>query len=78
VRKILQGDWSRLEGNLRPAEKVLPHRPTPEPLEKKSDDGFVEEQVNPILEKISAHGLQSLTPREREILETARKKMTRR
>jgi len=78
VRKILQGDWSRLEGALRPAEKVLPRRPALEPLEKKSDDGFVEEQVNPILEKISAHGLQSLTPREREILETARKKMTRR
>jgi DNA-binding CsgD family transcriptional regulator len=35
------------------------------------------EEVDPILDKISAHGIQSLTPREREILEAARKKMTR-
>jgi hypothetical protein len=32
--------------------------------------------VDPILEKISAHGIHSLTAREREILEKARKKMT--
>jgi hypothetical protein len=78
VRKILQGDWSRLEGALRPAEKILPRRPALEPLEKKSAAGFVESEVDPILDKISAHGIQSLTPRERDILETARKKMAKR
>jgi hypothetical protein len=34
--------------------------------------------VDPILEKISAHGIQSLTAREREILEKARSKMAKR
>ena len=77
VRKILQGDWSRLEGDLRPAEKVLLRRPSLEPLEEKSSAGYVETEVDPILDKISAHGLQSLTPRERELLETARKHIKR-
>lgn len=78
VRKILQGDWSRLEGALRPVEKVLPRRPALEPLAEKPAVGFVESEVDPILDKISAHGIQSLTPREREILETARQKMAKR
>jgi hypothetical protein len=34
--------------------------------------------VDPILEKISAHGIQSLTERERKILEKARARMTKR
>ncbi len=79
VRKILQGDWSRLTGALRPAEKEKSslRRPSPEPLEEKSPADFVASEVDPILDKISAHGLQSLTPREREILETARKHIQR-
>ena len=77
VRKILQGDWSRLTGTLRPPVQSKPRRPSLEPLGRKSGGNFVEEQVDPILEKISAHGIQSLTPREREILEAARQKMTR-
>jgi hypothetical protein len=36
---------------------------------------FLSKAVDPILEKISAHGIQSLTERERRILETAREKM---
>jgi len=77
VRKILQGDWSRLTGALRPAEKFVPRRPTLEPLPKKEPADFVASEVDPILDKISAHGIQSLTPREREILETARNRITR-
>jgi membrane associated rhomboid family serine protease len=79
VRKILQGDWSRLTGALRPVEKSKPvlRRPVLEPLEEKSDTDFLASEVDPILDKISAHGLQSLTPREREILETARKHIKR-
>jgi membrane associated rhomboid family serine protease len=42
-----------------------------------SPEEFIENEVDPILEKISAQGLQSLTAREREILETARRKITR-
>lgn len=39
---------------------------------------FISREVDPILDKISAHGLQSLTPRERQILEAARSKMEKR
>ena len=36
---------------------------------------FISKEVDPILDKISAHGIHSLTSRERQILEAARKKM---
>lgn len=39
---------------------------------------FISKEVDPILDKISAHGIHSLTPRERQILEAARSKMARR
>jgi hypothetical protein len=39
---------------------------------------FISREVDPILEKISAHGIHSLTDQEREILEAARSKMARR
>ena len=45
------------------------------PEEDLSTDEFVKSEVDPILDKISAHGIQSLTAREREILEKARSKM---
>jgi hypothetical protein len=47
------------------------------PAEEQSDDEFLQKEVDPILDKISAHGIQSLTAREREILEKARAKMSR-
>lgn len=39
---------------------------------------FISREVDPILDKISAQGLQSLTDRERRVLERARTKMLRR
>jgi hypothetical protein len=48
-----------------------------EPLEKKSAGNYVENEVDPILDKISAHGIQSLSQHEREVLEAARKKIGR-
>jgi len=39
---------------------------------------FISKEVDPILDKISAHGIQSLTERERKTLEAARKKMAKR
>ena len=39
---------------------------------------FLSKEVDPILDKISAHGIQSLTARERRILEAAREKMAKR
>lgn len=41
-------------------------------------DEFLQKEVDPILDKISAHGIQSLTARERDILEKARAKMAKR
>jgi hypothetical protein len=39
---------------------------------------FISREVDPILDKISAHGIQSLSERERRILEAARAKMAKR
>lgn len=39
---------------------------------------YISREVDPILDKISAHGIQSLTDRERKILEAAREKMAKR
>jgi hypothetical protein len=39
---------------------------------------FISKEVDPILDKISAHGLQSLTEQERKILDAAQKKMSKR
>jgi membrane associated rhomboid family serine protease len=39
---------------------------------------FISREVDPILEKISAHGIHSLTESERKILEAARRKMAKR
>ena len=78
VRYILQGDWSRLKGFLHPAEKRANRQlPARAPEAAPPASGFVESEVDPILDKISAHGLASLTPREREILENARKHIRR-
>lgn len=44
----------------------------------KSETDFVSKEVDPILEKISQKGIQSLTASERKILDEARKKMHKR
>jgi membrane associated rhomboid family serine protease len=41
-------------------------------------EDFLSKEVDPILDKISARGIQSLTERERKILETARARMGKR
>ena len=41
-------------------------------------EDFISREVDPILEKISAHGIHSLTERERKILEAARSRMEKR
>src|SRR5262249_7452238 len=43
-----------------------------------SSDDFLSKEVDPILEKISTHGIQSLTDRERKVLETARQRISNR
>lgn len=50
----------------------------PEPEEPLTTEQFLSREVDPILDKISQHGIQSLTERERKILDAARKKMEKR
>jgi membrane associated rhomboid family serine protease len=47
------------------------------PAEQVSPDEFISREVDPILDKISAHGIQSLTDHERKVLDAARKKMAK-
>lgn len=51
-------------------------QPSPAPSAEENPD-FIASQVDPILDKISEKGLHSLTDKEREILEKARKNMGR-
>jgi len=46
--------------------------------EELAPEEFLAKEVDPILDKISAYGIQSLTERERRILEAAREKMGKR
>lgn len=60
------------------SKKSFWHSSSAKPDEDLSADEFLQKEVDPILDKISAHGIQSLTAREREILEKARTKMVKR
>ncbi len=46
--------------------------------EEPAGEDFISKEVDPILDKISAHGIHSLTERERKILEKARAAMAKR
>jgi membrane associated rhomboid family serine protease len=84
ARQVLHGNWPQwklFRRRERPREVVATRtkenkfwRSAPDD-EDVSTDQFLQNEVDPILEKISAHGIKSLTAREREILEAARKKM---
>ncbi len=50
----------------------------PTPAKELSDSEFIAREVDPILEKIARDGIASLTAAERQTLEAARKKVTRR
>ena len=89
IRQIIQGrwhwpQWIQHDGSA-PREYAIKragkgqfwHSSANEP-EDLSTDEFLKSEVDPILDKISAHGIQSLTAREREILEKARSKMGKR
>jgi hypothetical protein len=87
VRQIVQGRWPRLESPSRrePRESVAAGKGKKNfwssaagAEEDLSADEFLQKEVDPILDKISAHGIQSLTARERETLEKARAKMASR
>jgi membrane associated rhomboid family serine protease len=62
--KVSGNKWSNMVKGMPPAEDV----PTEE---------FISQEVDPILDKISQHGLHSLTERERKILDAAQKRISR-
>lgn len=85
-----QGWWHRLRASRRtaarseeipvPAGTLLSRAPRPGGADEDGDapEDFIRREVDPILDKISAHGIQSLTERERRILEKARERMRNR
>ena len=77
VRKILPGRWEQLAGAVRTFPSFRKNNSTgsSRPPVEKSAAEIVADEVDPILDKISAHGIQSLTARERAVLEAARKKL---
>ena len=64
--RVISGGGGGWSSNRNPGVEDLP------------PEEFLSKEVDPILDKISAQGIQSLTPRERRILEAAREKMARR
>jgi membrane associated rhomboid family serine protease len=87
VRLFIQGQWPRWKFSARraaPRELAVKRagksalwRPAADKPDDESTDDFLKNEVDPILEKISAHGIHSLTAREREVLEKARSKMAK-
>ncbi len=75
VRQNWRFFGASLSGAAHPTESEKPRRPRRVVPDEPAAD--VAGEVDTILEKISAHGINSLTKREREILEAARKKMSR-
>jgi membrane associated rhomboid family serine protease len=79
-------DWNPLQRKARREEMLKAASPKPfKPRRTKSAETpelpsgeFISQEVDPILDKISAHGIQSLTDRERQILQAARSKMSKR
>jgi len=87
VRQIRQGRWFQMKNPLRrseprpmvtaPAGRKSIWGASRERLAEEPTEQFMKNEVDPILDKITAHGIHSLTDRERKILETARKKINR-
>ena len=91
VHFIVQGRWHwpqfRLPARPAPPRELAARRAGKKsawgsgaipPDEDLSADEYLQKEVDPILDKISARGIQSLTQREREILEKARSRMNKR
>jgi len=81
-----ESDWNPFQSKRRKRELIRavsikipkwPHGSAENPGDV-SQEEFISREVDPILDKISQHGIQSLTERERKILEAARNKMAKR
>jgi membrane associated rhomboid family serine protease len=79
-------DWNPWQRKARREQMLKAATPKPfKPRRIKSaetpelpSEEFISQEVDPILDKISAHGIQSLTERERQILQAARSRMSKR
>lgn len=79
-------EWNPWRRKLRREQMLKAATPRPlRPRLRKSSETpdvpsgeFISQEVDPILDKISAHGIQSLTERERQILQAARSRMSKR
>jgi Rhomboid family len=92
IRHMIHWQWNWLKFFNRPPRRVPPlefanvasgkasvlRKSRPESAEEISAEEYLAREVDPILDKISAHGIHSLSERERKILEAARHKMTKR
>lgn len=91
IRQIIHWQWNWLSVLRRPPRRPPPRevvnvgkgraevwlrQPKVKPEELPPAE-FISREVDPILDKISAHGIHSLTEGERKILEAARKKMSK-
>lgn len=78
--------WEPFESRKRKRELIkavsikIPQWPRakPEAPADVPEEEFISREVDPILDKISQHGIQSLTERERKILEAARNRIVKR
>jgi membrane associated rhomboid family serine protease len=90
VRQIVQGRWHLPQWKF-PSQRNEPREfvaagkgknkfwsSTAKTDEELSAKEFLQKEVDPILDKISAHGIQSLTANERATLEKARSQMAKR
>ena len=79
-----EGWFKRRQSRARKSELIratsikIPTFKRSEDPEDLPSEEFISREVDPILDKISQHGIQSLTERERKILESARSKMAKR
>jgi membrane associated rhomboid family serine protease len=89
IRQFIQGRWMQSgfpSGGAAPGKFITGwvgkssfwRSASNKPEEDLSTDEFVKSEVDPILDKISRHGIHSLTARERDILEKARSRMAKR
>ncbi len=60
------------------SKRAFWQKETAKPADELPSAEFISREVDPILDKISAHGIQSLTDHERKILEAARARMAKR
>jgi membrane associated rhomboid family serine protease len=88
ARQIAKGGWpyGGHSGRSSPPQELVSrikeskfwHANAAPPAEDLSTEEYLQKEVDPILDKISQHGIQSLTAREKQILEKARAKMAKR